>query len=114
MFHMIKKRTLLVEISCTLISLNFYLFQIKFASLRGPKGVLFRLKRFLLESLPSCYCQRSAIFVNAAVTWDICCDVARLKRFVNTHMQLENDKQRANVAPLEKYLRAPMEGLCQD
>jgi len=35
-----------------LISLNFYLFQKKFASLRGPKWVLFRLKRFLLEALP--------------------------------------------------------------
>jgi len=53
MFHMINKRALLVEVSCTLISLNFYLFQNNFASLGGPKCVLFRLKKILLESL---YC----------------------------------------------------------
>jgi len=45
---MINKRALLVEVWCTLISLNFYLFiiifQNNFASLRGPKWVLFRIK----------------------------------------------------------------------
>jgi len=45
-FHMINKRTLLVEVWCTSISLNFYLFQNNFASLRGPKWVLFQLKKF--------------------------------------------------------------------
>jgi len=48
---MINKRALLVEVRCTLISLNFYLFQNNFASLRGPKWVLFRLKKILLEAL---------------------------------------------------------------
>jgi len=48
---MINKRALLVEVWCTLISLNFYLFRNNFASLRGPKWVLFRLKKFLLEAL---------------------------------------------------------------
>jgi len=47
---MINKQTLLVEVWCTLISLNFYLFQNNFASLRGPKWVLFRLQKFLLEA----------------------------------------------------------------
>jgi len=51
MFHMINKRALLVEVRCTFISLNFIIFQNNFASLRGPKWVLFRLKRFLLEAL---------------------------------------------------------------
>ena len=51
MFHMINKRALLLEVWCTLIILNFYLFQKNFANLRGPKWVLFRLKRFLLEAL---------------------------------------------------------------
>jgi len=50
-FQMINKRALLAEASCMSISLNFYLFQNNFASLRGPKWVLFRLKRFLLEAL---------------------------------------------------------------
>jgi len=52
MFHMINKRAHLVEVWCTLISLNLYFFQNYFASPRGPKWVLFRLKRFLLEALP--------------------------------------------------------------
>ena len=51
MFHMINKRALLLEVWCTLIILNFYLFQKNFTNLRGPKWVLFRLKRFLLEAL---------------------------------------------------------------
>jgi len=42
---MINKRVLLVEVRCTLISLNFYLFQNNFASIRSPKWVLLRLKR---------------------------------------------------------------------
>jgi len=55
MFHMINKQALLVEVWCTLISLNFYLFRNNFASLyRGPKWVLFRLNKFLLEGLPEC------------------------------------------------------------
>jgi len=37
MFHMINKRALLVEVSCTLISLNFYLFQNNFV-LGAPNG----------------------------------------------------------------------------
>jgi len=48
---MINKRAHVVEVWCTLISLNFYLFQNNFVSLRGPKWVLFRLKKFLLEAL---------------------------------------------------------------
>jgi len=48
---MINKRALLVEVWCTLISLNFYLFQNNFANVRGLKWVLFRLKGFLLETL---------------------------------------------------------------
>jgi len=44
MFHMINKRALLVAVWCTLISLKVYLFQNDFASLRGPKWVLFRRK----------------------------------------------------------------------
>ena len=44
MVHMTNERVLLVEVWCTLISLNFYLFQNNFASLRSPKWVLFRLK----------------------------------------------------------------------
>ena len=59
MFRMINKEALLVEVSCTIISLNFYLFHNNFASFRGPKWVLSRLKRFLLEVLailsPFCY-----------------------------------------------------------
>jgi len=51
MFHMINKRALLVEVSFTLVSLNFYLFQNNFATLRTPKWVMLRLKRFLLETL---------------------------------------------------------------
>jgi len=43
---MTNKRALLVEVWCTFISLNFYLFQNNFASLRGPKWFLFRLKKF--------------------------------------------------------------------
>jgi len=50
MFHMTHKQTPLVEVQCTLISLNFYLFQNNFATLRGTKWVLFHLKRFLLEA----------------------------------------------------------------
>jgi len=42
---MIKKRAL------QKFGIHFYLFQTNFASLRGPKWVLFRLKRFLLEAL---------------------------------------------------------------
>jgi len=42
---MINERAL-VEIWCTSISLNFYSFQNDFASLRGPKWVLLRLKNF--------------------------------------------------------------------
>jgi len=34
-----------------LINSDFYLFQNNFASLRGPKWVLYRLKKFLLEAL---------------------------------------------------------------
>jgi len=45
MFHMINKRALLVEVWCT--SLNFCLFQNNFASLKGPKWVLFRQKKYL-------------------------------------------------------------------
>jgi len=45
MFHKINKRAHLVEVWCTLISLNFYLFQNNFATLRGPEWVLFRLKK---------------------------------------------------------------------
>jgi len=45
MFHMINKQAL-VEVWCTLISLNFSLFQNIFASLKGPKMGLFRLKNF--------------------------------------------------------------------
>jgi len=48
---MINKRALFLEVWCTLISLNLYLFQINFASLKGLKRILFRLKRFLLEAL---------------------------------------------------------------
>jgi len=51
---MTNKRALLVEVWCTLISLNFYLFQNNFASLRGPKWVFFRLQRFLLGTLGGC------------------------------------------------------------
>jgi len=51
MFHMINKRALLVEVSFTLVSLNFYLFQNNFATLRTPKWVMLHLKRFLLETL---------------------------------------------------------------
>ena len=40
-----------------------------------------------------------------AVTWGIFCDVERVKRLVNIHLQPENDKQ---IAPLEKCLRTPM------
>jgi len=36
MFHMIYKRALLVEVSYTLIRLNFHFFQNNFASFRGP------------------------------------------------------------------------------
>ena len=50
MFHMINKPALLVEVWCTLISLNFYLFQNNFGSLSGSKWILFHLKRFLLEA----------------------------------------------------------------
>ena len=46
MFHMIKKRAL------QKFDGHFYIFQNNFASLRGPKWVLFRLKRFFLEPLP--------------------------------------------------------------
>jgi len=46
MFHMINKRALLVE-----VCLSFYIFQNNFASHRGRKWVLFRLKTFLLEAL---------------------------------------------------------------
>jgi len=49
MFLVFKKRALLVEISYSYISLNFYLFQNNFAAL-GPRCFL-RLKRFLLEAL---------------------------------------------------------------
>ena len=48
---MIKKRALFVEVWCTSISLNFYLFQNNFASLRDPKWIIFRLKWFLLDIL---------------------------------------------------------------
>jgi len=48
MFHIINKRALFVEVWCTLISFNFYLFQNNFASL-GAKWVLFRLKNFSWE-----------------------------------------------------------------
>ena len=43
---MINKQALLLEVWCTLISLNFYLFQNNFARLRSSKWVLFRLKNF--------------------------------------------------------------------
>jgi len=43
---MINERALLVEVWCTLISLNFYLFQIDFASLRGPNGFCSAQKYF--------------------------------------------------------------------
>jgi len=60
MFHMIIKRGFLVEVWCTLISLNFYLFQNNFASLRGPKLVLFRRKVSLVGPiLAHCTTQRS-------------------------------------------------------
>ena len=45
MFHVINKRAI-VEVWCTLISLNFSLFRNIFASLRGPKRGLFRRKKF--------------------------------------------------------------------
>ena len=51
MFRMINKPAPIVELWCTLISRNFYFFQNNFASIRGPKWILFRLKRFLLEAL---------------------------------------------------------------
>jgi len=38
MFHMINKRALLVEVWCTFISLNFYLFQNNFATLGSQNG----------------------------------------------------------------------------
>jgi len=43
---MINKRPLLVKVWCTSISLNFYLFQINFASLRGPNGFCSAWKDF--------------------------------------------------------------------
>jgi len=50
MFHVINKRALLVEVWCTLISLNFYLFQKNLQVLGAPNGFCC-LKRFLLEAL---------------------------------------------------------------
>ena len=50
MFHVINKRELLVEVWCTLISLNFYLFQKNLQVLGAPNGFCC-LKRFLLEAL---------------------------------------------------------------
>jgi len=50
MFHMINERAI-VEVWCPSISLNFSLFRSIFASLRGPKRGLFRLKKIFLEAL---------------------------------------------------------------